>query len=130
MEIEAAARRWAETWARAWPAKDVESIVSLYTDTALYRSHPFREAREGREGVRAYLRENFGVEEQVECWFGEPTVSGARAAVEWWGTWVEEGERLTLAGVTVLRFADDGLVDEHRDYWTQDGERRRPYPGW
>jgi SnoaL-like protein len=130
MEIQAAARRWTETWARAWPAKDLEAIVALYTDTALYRSQPFREAREGREGVRAYLRENFGVEEQVECWFGEPTVSGERAAVEWWGTWVEEGERLTLAGVTVLRFGEDGLVDEHRDYWNQDGERRRPYPGW
>jgi hypothetical protein len=130
METDAAARRWAETWARAWPAKDLEAIVALYTDTALYRSQPFREAREGREGVRAYLRENFGVEEQVDCWFGEPTVSGERAAVEWWGTWMEEGERLTLAGVTVLRFAEDGLVDEHRDYWNEDPERRDPYPGW
>ena len=130
MEIEAAARRWTETWARAWLAKDVESIVALYSDSALYRSHPFREAREGRQGVRAYLRENFGVEEQVECWFGEPTVSGERAAVEWWGTWVEDGERMTLAGATVLRFGEDGLVVDHRDYWTQDGDRRSPFPGW
>ena len=130
MEIEAAARRWTETWARAWLAKDVESIVALYSDSALYRSHPFREAREGRQGVRAYLRENFGVEERVECWFGEPTVSGERAAVEWWGTWIEDGERLTLAGATVLRFGEDGLVVDHRDYWTQDGDRRSPFPGW
>src|SRR5215208_3023797 len=57
MEIDAAAARWAETWARAWPAKDLESIVALYADTALYRSQPFRGAREGREGVRAYLQE-------------------------------------------------------------------------
>src|SRR5438445_13166540 len=36
--------------------------------------------------------------------FGEPIVSGDRAAVEWWGSWREQGQELTFAGVTVLRF--------------------------
>jgi ketosteroid isomerase-like protein len=130
MEIDAAAGRWAETWGHAWPVKDVEAIVALYADTALYRSQPFGEARQGRDGVRAYLEENFGVEEEVECWFSKPTVSGERAAVEWWGTWVEDGERMTLAGATVLRFDEDGLVIDHRDYWNQVDERRPPYPAW
>ena len=129
MEIEAAARRWAETWARGWPAKDLEAIVALYIDTALYRSQPFREARQGREGARAYLRENFAVEEQVECWFGEPAVSGERAAVEWWGTWIEDGECLTLAGVTVLRFAAVRAGRRAPRLLDQDGERRRR-TGW
>jgi hypothetical protein len=29
MDIRQAARRWADTWARAWPERDVEAIVAL-----------------------------------------------------------------------------------------------------
>lgn len=33
---------------------------------------------------------------------------GARVAVEWWATMVEAGERVTLPGCLLLRFAADG----------------------
>lgn len=130
MDVEAAARRWAQTWTRAWPDHDVEAIASLYADDAVYRGYPFREPDLGLAGVRRYLRENFGVEEDVECWFGEPVVAGDRAAVEWWATWVEKGERLTFAGATVLRFRTDGLIVDHRDYWNQVERREPPYGDW
>jgi len=51
-------------------------------------------------GVRRYLSENLPVEENIECRFGPPIVSGDRAAVEWCGSWTEEGQELTFAGVT------------------------------
>ncbi|MGH9295951.1 MAG: hypothetical protein ACRD0B_11515, partial [Acidimicrobiales bacterium] len=54
----------------------------------------------------------------------------SRAAVQWWGSWVEGGEPITLAGVTVLVFDADGLVVDHRDYWNQLASRERPYPEW
>lgn len=130
MTTEEAARRWAETWARAWPAKDVEAIAALYADAALYRALAFREPDRGLDGVRRYLSENFGAESELECWFGEPIVAGGRAAVEWWGTWVEGGRRLSMAGTTVLRFDADGLVVDHRDYWNETAGRRPPYDGW
>ena len=66
----------------------------------------------------------------MECWFGEPIVSGDRAAVEWWGTWVESGGRITLAGTSVLRLDADGLVVEQRDYWNEVEGRSEPYDGW
>jgi hypothetical protein len=50
--------------------------------------------------------------------------------VEWWGTWIEEGRRLTLAGTTVLRFDSDGQVVDHRDYWNQVERREPPFDGW
>jgi hypothetical protein len=50
-----------------------------------------------------------------------------RAAVEWW-TVTREGT--TIAGVSLLRFGDDGLVVDERDYWAEDASRRDPYPGW
>lgn len=130
MDIQAAAQRWADTWTRAWPACDVEAIASLYSEDAAYRALVFLEPDTGRPGVRRYLNENFAVEEGVECWFGEPVVSDDRAAVEWWGTWVENGERLTLAGATMLRFREDGLIVDHRDYWNHVERRLTPYPGW
>src|SRR5215207_7381510 len=130
MDTEARARRWGQTWTRAWPAHDVASIASLYADDAEYRALAFREPDLGRSGVRRYLSENFGVEEDVECWFGEPVAAGNRAAVEWWATWVENGQRLTLAGATVLRFDADGQIVDHRDYWNQVERREPPFDGW
>jgi ketosteroid isomerase-like protein len=108
MDAEAAARRWADTWSRAWPQRDVEAIAALYADMAVYRSPAFRQPYEGLEGVRLYLNENLTVEENIECWFGQPIVSGDRAAVEWWGSWAEQGQELTFAGVTVLHFDSRG----------------------
>ena len=84
----------------------------------------------GLTGVRRYLSVNFAIEDEIECWFGEPVVGGHRAAVEWWATWVEGGERLTLAGTTLLRFGDDGLVVDHRDYWNEIDRREPPYERW
>ena len=130
MDVQAAARRWAETWARAWPERDVDAIVSLYAEDALYRGLVFREPDRGTAGVRRYLEANFGVEQKIECWFGEPVAAESRAAVEWWATWVEHGERLTLAGTTVLRFDAHGRVVDHRDYWSQVDRREPPFEGW
>jgi hypothetical protein len=130
MDVQAAARRWAETWARAWPERDVDAIASLYAEDALYRGFVFRQPERGTAGVRRYLEENFGVEEEIECWFGEPIAGDSRAAVEWWAAWVENGERLTLAGTTVLRFDGHGRVVDHRDYWSQVDRREPPFDGW
>jgi SnoaL-like domain len=130
MDVQAAARRWAETWERAWRVRDVEPIVALYADDALYRALVFREPDRGLAGVRRYLEENFGIEEEIECWFGEPIAAADRAAIEWWATWIEEGRRLTLAGTTVLRFDSDGQVVDHRDYWNQVERREPPFEGW
>lgn len=92
----------------------------------MYRALAFRNPTT----AAPYLAENFAVESEVECRFGVPVVSGDRAAVEWWGTWVEDGRRLTLAGATVLRFDADGLVVDHRDYWNEADGRVEPYDGW
>ena len=130
MDLEAAARRWQQTWQRGWCNRDVEAIASLYADDAEYRALAFREPDHGIAGVRRYLEENFAVEKEIECWFGEPIAAGNRAAVEWWGTWIENGQRLTLAGTTVLRFDSNGQVVEHRDYWNQVERHEPPFEGW
>jgi hypothetical protein len=123
-----AAQRWARTWQRAWPDGAVDEIAALYHPEATYRSSALGDPVPG--GALAYLRSQFPNENDVECEFGEPISGGSRAAVEWWASWVEDGETVTLAGTTVLRFGPDGLVSEHVDYWLQTQGRRPPYPGW
>jgi hypothetical protein len=78
----------------------------------------------------AAINEQFPAVDNIECWFGQPIVSGDRAAVEWWGSWTEQGQELTFAGLTVLRFGGDGRVIEHRDYFSHVEQRQPPYPDW
>lgn len=130
MDISSIARRWAEVWRTGWTAKDIEPMASFYAPEATYLSVPFREPDRGIEGVRGYLTREFGVESEIECWFRSPIVDGNKAAIEWWASWAEGGEELTLAGSTFLTFRDDGLIVDHRDYWNQINERRPPYQSW
>ena len=68
--------------------------------------------------MRDYARWAFADEEgEPELWFAEPLVDGDRAAVEYRAVLRVEGGEMTLAGVTLLRFDEHGLVVEHRDYW-------------
>jgi hypothetical protein len=128
--VRAAARRWARTWQSAWEAFDVEAIVALYADDALFSSQPFRTPYRGRDGVREYVSQAFTEEADVRAWFGEPVVEGQRAAVEWWAALRENGSDVTLAGTSALRFDDEGRVVEQRDTWNQADGRVDPPSGW
>jgi hypothetical protein len=128
MDVIEAAERWAETWERAWPAKDAEAIAALYADGAAYRSHPMRDPEPG--GALGYTGRQLALEDAIECRFGAPIAAGDRAAVEWWASWVEDDREMTLAGATVLRFDRDGLVVEHVDYWVERDGRLAPFTGW
>jgi hypothetical protein len=126
VEIADAARRWAETWKRGWETHDVEAIVALYAEGARFRSAPFR----GLQAVREYVEWAFANERRAECRFGKPFVAGDRVTCEYWAV-VEgaEGES-TIAGVALIRFREDGLVAEQRDYWHEEPGRRGPPPGF
>lgn len=113
MEAEEAVRRWVDGWTRGWRAQDVDVIGSLYADECFFLSHPFREPQKPRD----YVEWAFAEEEWAEPWFGEPIVSGDRAAVEWWAFVRGSGRDVTLAGTSLLRFDGDGKVVEQRDAW-------------
>lgn len=108
------AGKWIDVWSRAWPAADVEAIAGLYSPDAVFSSHPFR----NRQDPRKYVEWAFSDQVVAECRFGEPVVSGDRAAVDWWGVITsQDGSAETIAGTSLLRFNADGLVVEQRDAW-------------
>jgi hypothetical protein len=121
-------RRWIEAWAHGWAEHDVPRIGALYTAGAVQRSEPFRE----REDPRAYATWAFADERSAEVWFAEPHVTSAEsAACEWWAiSTLDDGSTATLAGVSLLRFTADGLVDDQRDYWSEREGSHRPPDDW
>jgi predicted SnoaL-like aldol condensation-catalyzing enzyme len=124
------ALQWADGYERAWRSGDAEAAAALYADDVVYRSHPFREPHVGREAVLAYTRENFGMERGQEPRFGRPLAHGSSAAVEYWTPMVEDGKEVTLVGCVVLRFREDGLVQESREYWFMEHGLHEPDEGW
>jgi ketosteroid isomerase-like protein len=124
------ARRWAVGYESAWRAADAESAAALYAEDVLYRSHPFREPHLGRDAVLAYTLDNFAIETGQDPRFGRPLAAGSCAAVEYWVPMVEEAKEVTLVGCAVLRFHEDGLVQESREYWFLEPGLHEPYAGW
>jgi len=131
METVDAARRWRDTWLRAWPAQDVDALRSLYAEHIVLRSHPFREPRVGPDDAAGYASWAFESEEApAECRFAEPVVDGGRATCEYWAFVRANGRDQTIAGVSVIRFDDEGLVASQRDYWAVEDGRRDPPDEW
>jgi hypothetical protein len=121
------AKRWAEGYQRAWEADDPDAAAALYAPGCVFRSAPFRDP----EAPVEYTRRVFPEAEAQDVHFGEPVEEGDRAVVEWWATLVTpDGGEQALAGCSLLRFDDEGLVVEARDYWQLEPGRRDPPPGW
>jgi hypothetical protein len=121
------AKRWAEGYKLAWEQGDPDAAAALYAPTCVFRSAPFREP----EPPLAYTKRVFPEARAENVHFGEPVGEGDRAAVEWWATLVlPDGAEETLAGCSILRFDDEGLVVEARDYWNLGPGRREPDETW
>jgi hypothetical protein len=61
---------------------------------------------------------------------GRAFIDGDRVAVEWWATMIADGDEVTLPGCLLLRFNQDGLCSDLREYWNVDSGRREPFAGW
>jgi len=127
VDTETSARAWTDAWSRSWRAKDPELLAPLYARDAVFRSHPFRDPQPPLDYARwAYAEE----EGDAEVWMGEPLVAGDRAVVEWWAVVIENGELVSLAGTSLIRFDDKGRVVEQHDYWGSAPGRTPPWTGW
>ncbi len=122
---------WIEAYGRAWEERDPDAAAALFTEDALYKVTPFRSAHAGREAIREYWRSATSSQDRVRVRFGEPVAAGERVSVEWWTTLVTDGgDDLTLTGCLLLRFGDDGLCTELREYWFAEPGTHDPPPGW
>jgi hypothetical protein len=127
VNTEANARAWIEAWTTSWREMDAELLAPVYAEDAVFRSHPFREPQPPLEYARWAYDEEEG---EPEIWMGEPLVYGDRAVVEWWAVVIENGELVSLAGASFLRFDAEGRVAEQHDYWDTAPGRTPPWDEW
>jgi hypothetical protein len=100
-------------------------VAARYAEDCVFRSHPFRAAGRGRHAAFDYSAQSFEEEQSARFAFGPPVVSANnRAAVEYRAVITGlDGTVTTIAGTSMLRFGEDGLVTEHLDTWTEaDGD--------
>jgi nuclear transport factor 2 (NTF2) superfamily protein len=121
---------WIDGYRAAWENRDPDAAAALFTQDASYRETPYSEPDRGRDGVRAYWARVTSTQEDVKLLTGTPVIEGDRAAVEWWVTLLNGGVEVTLAGEFLLRFDENGLCRELREYWHFSEGRLTPPAGW
>jgi hypothetical protein len=123
--------KWLDDYSRAWRERDPDAAAALFTESVVYRSHPFREPHVGRRGVREYWLKATADQRRIELRFGHPIVEGSHVAVEWWAVMTLVGKGTgTLPGALILRFAPSGLCEELREYWHWKEETIQAPMGW
>jgi ketosteroid isomerase-like protein len=125
-------QEWVDAYAQAWRDRDADAAAMLFTDDSLYRERPLQEPHRGTEGVRSYWADATSTQDRVDVRMGRPIESadGQRAAVEFWVSMLNDGAEVTLVGILVLRFADDGRCAELREAWFFQPGDHAPHDGW
>jgi len=121
---------WLAGYRKAWMDRDADAAAALFTENASYRVQPYEEAHVGPAGVHAYWTGVTATQDAVELRYGTPVVEGNRGAVEWWVTLLSDGAEITLAGEFMLRFDENGLCEELREYWHFAEGKLEPPTGW
>lgn len=97
---------------------DAERFAEFYTDEAYFKD-PFNEVQ-GVEAIQRIFRHMFRQVEAPRFRIKERIVDPRGDAMLVWELWYRSrllgGEQL-MRGVSHLRFAADGRVAYHRDYW-------------
>ena len=121
---------WSEAYRVAWETADSAAVGALFSADANYRSNIFEEPHAGRQGVEDYWTSVTAVQSDVKVWMGSPVIEGERVIVEFWTRMLVGGSELTLPGCLLMRFDEDGLCTDLREYWQTLPELRDPWPGW
>ena len=130
MPTREAVKKWSEAYRIAWEEADSEAAAQLFTEDSSYRNDIYEEPNRGRPGVAEYWTGVTSVQSDVSVRMGTPFVDGDRAAVEFWTTMDIEGNPVTLAGCLLLRFDEDGLCADLREYWNFTDGTHQPPTGW
>ncbi|HEY2651226.1 MAG TPA: nuclear transport factor 2 family protein [Solirubrobacteraceae bacterium] len=134
----AAAGTWMAGYLNAWRTRDADAVVKLFTPNAIYQSIPGvgNQTFVGRTAIHRYW---FGVtrpQSQIRGIQGTPIVSGNRATIEIWVTFVDPqynpkgNHRITLLEANVVTFARSGLATKNVEYWNIIHGWHAPPPGW
>lgn len=107
---------WVKGYEQAWRDGDLDAIGRLFTDDARYRRSPYEKSEVGHAAIRAFWREDDSSTFTVSA---EPVAVEGRDAVVRLEVHYGEPNRQEYRDLWVLRFADDGRVEDFEEwaYW-------------
>jgi ketosteroid isomerase-like protein len=94
---------------------DLARLAEIYRDDAAFKD-PFNEVR-GAAAIARIFEHMFDTLEGPRFVVHDAVVEGAQCFLTWDFVFVRGGGELVVRGASHLRFADDGRIAVHRDYW-------------
>jgi steroid delta-isomerase-like uncharacterized protein len=141
MAVSSASEAMLRDYAAAWRAHDIERVVGLFTDDAVYEDVPLGRVNRGRGELRAFLVETFQTFPDYAIELTAAFVAGARAGAEWTMTGTQRGalpglpatgKRMAVRGASMLELRGNKIA-RIADYYDQLGMLRQlaaiPPPG-
>lgn len=117
-------------WYETLNPASLERIGEFYTENAYFRD-PFNEVN-GQSAIRKIMQDMFEKLENPRFVVEERIVEGSSGFMVWRFAFSVRRRPMEIQGSTHVRFAADGRVDFHRDYWDAAGElyAKLPVVGW
>lgn len=112
-------RNWLHSYGSAWEARSAEAAGRLFSEGALYYETPYAEPFRGREGIESYWSRVTADQRDVQFESQALGFAGTTGVAKWSARFelASNGAAVELNGVFLLRFDDDGLCRELREWW-------------
>ncbi|WMW82470.1 nuclear transport factor 2 family protein [Undibacterium cyanobacteriorum] len=104
-----------QVWYATMSPQTLPRIDDFYTEQAYFKD-PFNEVNE-RSKIKRIFEHMFETTENPSFIFDDCIISGDQAFLSWRFVFGLRGKQYKVMGASHLRFASDGKVCMHRDYW-------------
>jgi steroid delta-isomerase-like uncharacterized protein len=114
-----------EEWTAGWSTRDVERVISLFTDQCVFEDVPLGVVNQGKDELRAFGEQVFGAFPDLKIELTTHIAAADWAMLEWIMSGTHQGnlpglpstgERFSVRGATVLQL-EDGRISRESDYW-------------
>lgn len=114
---------WVARYEQAWADGDTDAVAALFTEDAHYRLSPYEPDEVGHQAIRG-----FWVEDEIFTVTSEPVAVEGRTAVVRLEVRYGDPVSQEYRDLWLLRFADDGRVDDFEEwaYWPGKPYSARP----
>lgn len=106
------------TFKRGWESRDPETIVGMFRDDADYREHPFTDALQGVNAIRARWNEIAAAQAHIDFEAERIWLSGNTVLASWHAAYTRraDGVRTRLRGFMTLELDDEHVVWRFRQW--------------
>lgn len=112
-------------YAAAWSARDVQQVLSFFTDDCVYEDIALGRVNRGKEELKAFLSETFAAFPDFTIEPKTPFMGGNWVGLEWVMSGTHKGDipglpatgkSFSIRGVSIVEMAGDKIKNS-RDYW-------------